>query len=94
MVNVIAMDPQLRKQIISVLPEDRHLGRIYKNLRETGDKMKAELQPWNPIKNGFKLDMVTGLLYMVRENASDTCRTRHLVSLCWNSLYTPCDPHS
>lgn len=55
------------------LPDDRHLGRIYKNLREIGDRMKDQLQPGNPTRNGFKLDVTTGLLYMVRENAERLC---------------------
>lgn len=69
MVNVIAMDPQLRKQTISALPDNRLMGRIYKNLREMGDKIKEESQPVNPTRNSFKLDVTTGLFYMVRENA-------------------------
>jgi hypothetical protein len=69
LVNVLSMEPGLRKSIVSALPADRHLGRIYKNLQEiaqSGD-------PGNPTKNGFKLDMASGLLYIVRDSCERLC---------------------
>jgi hypothetical protein len=53
------MDPELKKSLIKVLPEDRHLDRTYKDLRQ----LRSQGEPGNPIKNSFKLS--DRLLYMV-----------------------------
>jgi hypothetical protein len=76
LVNVLSIDPTLRKSIVAALPTDRHLGRIYKNLREitqAGDAGGTTDGAGNPTKNGFKLDRTTGLLYMVRDSAERLC---------------------
>ncbi|RHZ70626.1 hypothetical protein CDV55_102422 [Aspergillus turcosus] len=57
------------KAITLALPADRHLGRIYRNLKEIAEQG----EPGNPIKNGFKLDTATGLLYMIRDNSERLC---------------------
>jgi hypothetical protein len=50
MVNVISMGPQLRKILTSALPDDRHLERIYKNLRDMADQMRERAEPGNPTR--------------------------------------------
>jgi hypothetical protein len=67
LVNVLSMDPQLKRILVRNLPKDRHLGRIYRDLESMLNS------PGDPTKNGFKLDSASKLLYMVRGNSERLC---------------------
>ena len=67
LVNVLSMDPVLKNSLLKDLPNDKHLGKIYKRLLEV---LESDTTPGEPRIGKFKLETSSKLLYFVPKMAT------------------------
>jgi reverse transcriptase-like protein/chromodomain-containing protein len=70
LVNVLSMDPALKNPLLKDLPNDKHLGKIYRRLLEM---LESDTAPGEPRIGKFKLDSSSKLLYFCSKDGDRLC---------------------
>ena len=80
LVNVLSMDPALKNSLLKDLPNDKHLGKIYRRLLEVSE---SDATPGEPRIGKFKLETSSKLLYFCSKDGDRLCipKSMHQVIL-------------